>query len=77
MEEISNIRQKALLKAFHSALSIGGPNGFPKPIEFHAHDTIRYSGDILAWIHQSCMAEREMLESVFGIVSTTGAFLNL
>jgi hypothetical protein len=57
------------VKAFQSALSVGGPGGVPKPIEFHAHDTIRYAGDILAWIHQASMGEREMLENIFGMES--------
>ncbi|KAJ3372364.1 Golgi transport complex subunit 6 [Kappamyces sp. JEL0680] len=69
IDEIASIRNQALTKAFYSALSVGGPGGIPKPIDFHAHDPLRYSGDILAWIHQACVGEREMLEGVFGIAS--------
>jgi conserved oligomeric Golgi complex subunit 6 len=69
IEEILTIRSTSLVKAFHTALSVGGAGGFPKPIEFHAHDTIRYTGDILAWVHQVCMGEKEMLESLFGLNS--------
>ena len=71
MEEIAAIRYKELEKSFYNALIIGGPGGFPKPIEFHAHDTQRYVGDIFAWIHQACLGEREMLETLFGFQSTT------
>lgn len=41
----------------------------PRPIELHAHDPMRYVGDMLAWVHQSIAAEREFLESLFGIKS--------
>ncbi|KAF6755603.1 oligomeric Golgi complex subunit 6, partial [Ephemerocybe angulata] len=43
-----------------------GPGGLPRPIELHAHDPIRYVGDMLAWVHQSIAAEREFLGAVFG-----------
>lgn len=35
----------------------------------------RYNGDILAWIHQACVSEREMLDSVFGLASRAGIVL--
>lgn len=49
------------------ALTRGGPNGFPRPIEIHAHDPLRYVGDMLAWVHQSIAGEREFLESLFSV----------
>jgi conserved oligomeric Golgi complex subunit 6 len=39
------------------------------PIELHAHDPLRYVGDMLAWVRQSIAAEREFLESLFGLKS--------
>lgn len=51
--------------AFLNALTRGGPGGTPRPIELQAHDSLRYIGDMLAWIHQACASEKEMLESVF------------
>ena len=45
------------------ALTRGGPQGLPRPIELHAHDPLRYVGDMLAWVHQAIAAEREFLES--------------
>lgn len=39
----------------------------PRPIELHAHDPLRYIGDMLAWVHQAIAAERELLESLFGL----------
>jgi hypothetical protein len=41
-----------------------------RPIELHAHDPIRYVGDILAWVHQAMAGEREFLESLFGLKET-------
>ena len=49
------------------ALTRGGPGGLPRPIELHAHDPLRYVGDMLAWVHQAIAAEREFLESLFGV----------
>ena len=49
------------------ALTRGGPGGLPRPIELHAHDPLRYAGDMLAWVHQAIAAEREFLECLFGV----------
>ncbi|KAF8163792.1 oligomeric complex COG6-domain-containing protein [Crassisporium funariophilum] len=66
---LSETRQATLLSTFLTALTRGGPSGYPRPIELHAHDPLRYVGDMLAWVHQSIAAEREFLESLFGIKS--------
>lgn len=47
------------------ALTRGGPGGTPRPIELHAHDPLRYVGDMLAWLHQAVAGEREFLEALF------------
>lgn len=49
------------------ALTRGGPGGLPRPIEIHAHDPLRYVGDMLAWVHQAIAGEREFLEGLFGL----------
>jgi hypothetical protein len=36
----------------------------PRPIELHAHDPLRYVGDMLAWVHQSLAGERELAEAL-------------
>ncbi|KIM86455.1 hypothetical protein PILCRDRAFT_327206 [Piloderma croceum F 1598] len=64
---LSQTRQSALLSSFIDALTRGGPSGLPRPIELHAHDPMRYAGDMLAWVHQVIAAEREFLESLFGV----------
>jgi conserved oligomeric Golgi complex subunit 6 len=64
---LSDTRQATLLSAFLDALTRGGPGGLPRPIELHAHDPMRYVGDMLAWVHQAIAAEREFLESLFGL----------
>ncbi|KAF9242033.1 oligomeric complex COG6-domain-containing protein [Melanogaster broomeanus] len=64
---LSEARQSTLLALFLDALTRGGPSGLPRPIELHAHDPIRYVGDMLAWVHQAIAAECEFLESLFGI----------
>lgn len=64
---LSETRQATLLSSFITALTRGGPSGLPRPIELHAHDPMRYVGDMLAWVHQAIAAEREFLESLFGL----------
>ncbi|KAH9852707.1 oligomeric complex COG6 [Lenzites betulinus] len=64
---LQQTRQATLLSTFMDALTRGGPAGLPRPIELHAHDPLRYVGDMLAWVHQAIAAEREFLESLFGV----------
>ncbi|KAF9524462.1 oligomeric complex COG6-domain-containing protein [Crepidotus variabilis] len=66
---LSESRQATLMSSFLAALTRGGPSGYPRPIELHAHDPMRYVGDMLAWVHQAIAAEREFLESLFGMKS--------
>ncbi|PLN84103.1 oligomeric Golgi complex subunit 6 [Aspergillus taichungensis] len=62
-------RDYVLSDAFHSALTdaVSGAGGDRnvKPIEFSAHDPLRYIGDMLAWVHSTTVSEREALESLF------------
>lgn len=62
-------RSAALSSLFLDALTRGGPNGLPRPIELNAHDPIRYVGDMLAWVHQTMASEHEFLESLFDLKS--------
>lgn len=76
---LSQTRSSAISNMFIEALTRGtdtlGSGGKGKdvhssgarPIELHAHDPIRYVGDILAWVHQAMASEREFLESLFGM----------
>ncbi|KAF9114484.1 Golgi transport complex subunit 6 [Mortierella sp. AM989] len=64
LEELVHVRRNAVLRAFIEALTRGGPGGTPRPIELHAHDPLRYIGDMLAWLHQTVASEREFLESL-------------
>ncbi|GAA5881595.1 hypothetical protein JCM3774_006489 [Rhodotorula dairenensis] len=66
MTVLGTTRSSSILNLFLDALTRGGPNGLPRPIELHAHDPIRYIGDMLAWLHQAMAGEREFLESLFG-----------
>ncbi|CCA71103.1 hypothetical protein PIIN_05038 [Serendipita indica DSM 11827] len=66
---LSLIRQNSLLASFLAALTKGGPGGYPRPIELHAHEPTRYVGDMLAWIHQATAGEREFLDGIFEVSS--------
>ncbi|KAI9268424.1 oligomeric Golgi complex subunit 6 [Helicostylum pulchrum] len=65
LDEVASARHDAVARAFVNALTRGGPGGTPRPIELQAPDPLRYIGDMLAWIHQACASEKEMLESLF------------
>ena len=65
MDELAAARHDAVARAFLNALTRGGPGGTPRPIELQAPDPLRYVGDMLAWVHQACAGEKEMLESLF------------
>lgn len=65
MDEVASARHDAVARSFLNALTRGGPGGTPRPIELQAPDPLRYIGDMLAWVHQACAGEKEMLESLF------------
>ncbi|KAI4248306.1 MAG: hypothetical protein L6R42_009313, partial [Xanthoria sp. 1 TBL-2021] len=67
LDNFSEARMHVLTDGFYNALTGSSANDDPtmKPIEFHAHDALRYTGDILAWAHSTAVSERESLESLF------------
>lgn len=73
LDFFAEARDYVLSDAFHYALTdaVSGTNGTGagdrtvKPIEFSAHDPLRYIGDMLAWVHSTTVSEREALESLF------------
>lgn len=70
LDFFAEARDYILSDAFHYALSdavSGGASGerSVKPIEFSAHDPMRYIGDMLAWVHSTAVSEREALEALF------------
>jgi hypothetical protein len=67
LQTLSSARAQLLSTAFQRALTVGGPapSFLPRPIEMHAHDPMRYVGDMLAWVHQAVASEREFLSLLF------------
>jgi len=74
LDFFAEARDYVLSDAFHYALTDAmsggtgaGAGGDPsvKPIEFSAHDPLRYIGDMLAWVHSTTVSEREALEALF------------
>ncbi|XP_065226568.1 conserved oligomeric Golgi complex subunit 6 [Planococcus citri] len=59
MDEYSAARRAVMVRLFIDALTKGGANGFPKPIETYVHDKKRYVGDMLAWLRQYIPTEKE------------------
>ncbi|KAK1147686.1 Golgi transport complex subunit 6 [Aspergillus melleus] len=69
LDFFAEARDYVLSDAFHYALTdaVAGTAGDKnvKPIEFSAHDPLRYIGDMLAWVHSTTVSEREALEALF------------
>ncbi|THC95147.1 hypothetical protein EYZ11_005390 [Aspergillus tanneri] len=69
LDFFAEARDYVLSDAFHYALTdaVSGTGGDcnVKPIEFSAHDPLRYIGDMLAWVHSTTVSEREALEALF------------
>lgn len=67
LDFFAEARGHVLTEAFYSALTGTSSEHDPltKPIEFNAHDPLRYVGDMLAWTHSTTVSEREALESLF------------
>ena len=69
LDLFAEAREHVLTDAFYSALTGSSnehdQNPMTKPIEFYAHDPLRYVGDMLAWTHSATVSEREALESLF------------
>lgn len=67
LDFFAEARETILSDSFHAALtgSTSEEHIATKPIEFHAHDPLRYIGDMLAWAHSTTVSEREALENLF------------
>ena len=67
LDSFAEARESILSDSFHAALtgSGGEEHIVTKPIEFYAHDPVRYIGDMLAWAHSTTVSEREALENLF------------
>ncbi len=63
LDEYANARRTLIAEAFLQALTIGSA-GESKPIELQSYDPLRYSGDMLAWLHQAVASEKEYLRSL-------------
>jgi len=64
LQQVGDTRNKVVKRAFIKALTQGGPNGHPRPIEIHAHDHYRYVSDMAAWIHQALASETELISAL-------------
>ncbi len=69
LDSFAEAREQILSDSFYTALT-GSATGTEqqsstKPIEFFAHDPLRYVGDMLAWAHSATVSEREALEVLF------------
>ncbi|KAA3677025.1 conserved oligomeric Golgi complex subunit 6 [Paragonimus westermani] len=72
LDEYANARRVATVRSFIDALTLGtdgssSPHpigGRSKPIELLSHDPLRYTSDMLAWMHQMTASEKEYLDTL-------------
>ena len=67
-EMIVSVRRMTLIKHFVSALSAtddGDVARKVRPLDLHANDPVRYASDMMAWVHQTVVTERELVRSLF------------
>ena len=66
LDAFAEVRERSLADAFYVALTGSNTDReTSKPIEFSAHEPLRYVGDMLAWAHSTAVSERESLEVLF------------
>ena len=56
---------EGFLDALTGTLGESGAANIANPIEYSAHDPLRYIGDMLAWIHSAAVSENDALETLF------------
>ncbi|PAV63418.1 hypothetical protein WR25_08383 [Diploscapter pachys] len=61
LDEYATGRKGYILKYYIDAL-IKGAHRNGRPIELMSHDSLRYIGDMLAWIYEAIESERELLQ---------------
>jgi len=82
LDEYATARRGTTVQGFIDALTRGGGGArnhgggssvshqqgsrHHRPIELHAHDPVRYTGDILAWLHQAVASEKENILQLLG-----------
>lgn len=72
-QEIAQTRRLLLIRRFLAALTRGGVDGTPRPIEMNAHDPVRYVGDMCAWVHQAAASEMDFFRTVLCVDSEDAA----
>ena len=68
LDFFAEARERSLSDAFYGALvgsSTQTDDRTTKPMEYYAHDSLRFIGDMLAWTHSATVSERESLEVLF------------
>jgi hypothetical protein len=68
LDFFAEAREHNLSDAFYAAIT--GTNSSTedratKPMDYYAHDPLRFVGDMLAWTHSATVSEREALEVLF------------
>ena len=71
LSSFAEARERKISEGFLGALtgSIADPRATnaTNPIEYSAHDPLRYVGDMLAWIHSAAVSEKDALEVLFTV----------
>ena len=69
LDFFAEAREHTLSESFYGALTGSSysqtDDQTAKPIEYFAHDSLRFVGDMLAWTHSAAVSEHESLEVLF------------
>ena len=68
LDFFAEARERNLVDGFYAALVGSGTqtdDRTTKPMEYYAHEPLRFVGDMLAWTHSATVSERESLEVLF------------
>ncbi|KAI9911466.1 hypothetical protein PsorP6_009736 [Peronosclerospora sorghi] len=64
-EKVTASRRALLVRRFMMALTVGGPNGIPRPIDMSAQDPVKYCSEMLAWVHEAIATESDFFRVLF------------
>lgn len=66
LDEYTTVRRSSVSHQFIEALTRGrtSSNIYHQAMELYSHDILRYTGDMLSFIHQTTVLERDMLKTL-------------
>ena len=73
MSEVAQAHRLAVIQRFMAALSRG--EGRARPIDVHAHDAVRYVGELLRWVEEAVRTEKDFIDQLIAMIDQQQALL--